>query len=264
MLRKLSIISSTLLDRAIWRIGSKLHPPKGNRRYLTYPVQILSEFGYSSASEMEEYANRLNEVNLPSEINSNFKAKRPGTFIPFVESKFDMNSPIDSWLDVLSVLYILIRCNKPTTIIETGIGEIGASSTYILQALSDNKKGRLFSIDPDKYYDVFGFHVGSGIPERLRIRHTFVRGMSQTSLSETIQNSGKIDMFLHDGDHRYRTKLYEYRTIYRNASDNAIIISDDTNDSAWDVFVFQNRLDNLSLRYGDTGFFSMAKTKSTV
>ena len=45
-----------------------------------------------------------------------------------------------------SIPYLLVRLIKPKCIVETGVSA-GVSSAYILQALQDNEKGMLYSID---------------------------------------------------------------------------------------------------------------------
>lgn len=43
-------------------------------------------------------------------------------------------------------LYTIIRIRKPDIVVETGVAQ-GVSSTFILQALEDNGRGQLYSID---------------------------------------------------------------------------------------------------------------------
>ena len=43
-------------------------------------------------------------------------------------------------------IYVLLRLLKPETTIETGV-EAGVSSSFLLQALADNNKGKLYSVD---------------------------------------------------------------------------------------------------------------------
>jgi len=49
-------------------------------------------------------------------------------------------------------LYNLIRDTRPSIVVETGVAS-GVSTAYILQALEDNRKGKLYSIDlPNQFY----------------------------------------------------------------------------------------------------------------
>ncbi len=45
-----------------------------------------------------------------------------------------------------SFLYAIVRSLKPETVLETGVAS-GLASAYILLALRQNKKGKLYSID---------------------------------------------------------------------------------------------------------------------
>ena len=42
---------------------------------------------------------------------------------------------------------------------------------------------------------------------------------------------------MHDGDHGFKTKLFEYETAYKYLNDRGVIMSDDAWDSAFDLFV---------------------------
>lgn len=55
----------------------------------------------------------------------------------------------------LPVLYLTVRLIKPETIVETGVSS-GSSSAYILRALYDNQKGKLYSIDLPPVFHVLG------------------------------------------------------------------------------------------------------------
>lgn len=56
------------------------------------------------------------------------------------------NKDVNGHLAYHLCLYVLVRTTKPKSIIETGVAG-GDSSALILQALHDNKKGKLYSID---------------------------------------------------------------------------------------------------------------------
>ena len=63
-----------------------------------------------------------------------------------------------------SYLYGICRRINPEIVVETGVS-IGTSSSFILQALEDNKKGHLYSIDlPDQRYDRGGGRLHCTIP----------------------------------------------------------------------------------------------------
>lgn len=62
-----------------------------------------------------------------------------------------------------ALVYAIVRVLKPEIVVETGVAS-GLSSAYILQALEENRKGKLYSIDlparegsyPERYSECLG------------------------------------------------------------------------------------------------------------
>ena len=122
------------------------------------------------------------------------------------------------------VLYVICRVQKPAVVVETGVAS-GVSSTFILQALGDNKKGKLFSIDlPDPNLKN---NIGWLIPKKLRPRWRLTIGRSSEELVPLLDKLGSIDMFLHDSEHSYNNMIWEYRTAWYYLSQGGILLSDD-------------------------------------
>jgi hypothetical protein len=78
----------------------------------------------------------------------------------------------------LSVLYVLTRLLKPACIVETGVSA-GVSSAYILRALEDNQKGKLYSIDLPPDTLLSGKTSGWIVPQYLRDRWSLHMGDSK-------------------------------------------------------------------------------------
>jgi len=136
--------------------------------------------------------------------------------------------PIDYSLEEQSgmFLYSLCRIVKPEIIVETGVA-YGRSSSYLLQALNDNKMGKLYSID-------FAFRpwesesmIGSAIPKNLRDRWEFVFGASSEKLYPILKRLEKIDIFLHDSLHTYKNMMFEFQTAWPFIKDKGFLLSDD-------------------------------------
>ena len=131
-------------------------------------------------------------------------------------------------------LYLIIRSLKPDTIVETGVAS-GESSTFMLQAMEDNKKGKLFSIDLPPSVDqskrkiIFPKDKSSGwiIPGNLKDRWELHEGDSGDLLLPLLQKLGTIDGFFHDSLHTYDHMMFEYKTSWDFMRNGGILFSDD-------------------------------------
>lgn len=261
--KTLKIAIGTIIDRSEAKLDRSIHKPFNNRVLLSSPTEFISKLSEQTCLAESEALSILNSINsskvleqIDTELQKNLPDSRYKALRTFRYNK--------GWISILESIYGMVRLLKPNLVVETGVGEIGMSSTYILTALEDNNKGHLYSVDPDKFYSLYGYHVGSGIPGNLRKRHTLVRDISQTSLVPLLRNIGHIDVFLHDGDHRFKTKLFEYETAYKYLNSGGVIISDDTWDSAFDLFVRKYKINGYSIKYGTNAFFSYAYIRNDV
>ena len=136
-------------------------------------------------------------------------------------------------------LYFLVRELKPEIIIETGVHR-GVSSLFILQALEDNSKGKLYSIDlPLAEYDTDSRgatksvlppeKIGVCVSKNLKKRWNLILGDSKKELPKILSSLKFIDMFLHDSKHTYEHMMWEFNTIWPSLCDNGVLVSDDTN-----------------------------------
>ena len=131
-------------------------------------------------------------------------------------------------------LYIIVRILKPDIFVETGVSG-GESSTFILQAMEDNNKGQLYSIDfPQAIVEKGlttispeGKSSGWLIPDNFKHRWHLTLGKSEEVLQPLLKKLGQIDIFFHDSLHTYKHMLFEYNTCWDYLKDNGILISDD-------------------------------------
>src|SRR2546427_5568857 len=144
-----------------------------------------------------------------------------------------------------------IACNyavchrlKPEIALETGVG-CGYSTGYILQALSDNGMGKLYSIDlPNVTYRIDegcrlsverqhadtlprGMLTGFAVPQKLRRRWDLKLGDAKVELPKLLENLGRVDFFHHDSMHTYEHMTFEYETIWPYLRAGGAIASDD-------------------------------------
>lgn len=135
-------------------------------------------------------------------------------------------------------LYSIVLTVKPELVIETGVA-CGISSSYILSALHENKKGKLISIDVES-------RAGEIVDNKLRRLWKLHIDKSQNVLP-TLGFDRKIDMFFHDSDHSYKNMMWEFEWIYPRLSEGGIIISDDIS--------FNNSIFDFAERNNEEVFF---------
>jgi len=161
---------------------------------------------------------------LDSKKNSHFPSK---------ELPYPLNSGLDDTSCLL--LYCICKIMKPEIIVETGVA-FGKSTSYILQALDENNKGTLYSIDPVTRSWQSVEMIGSMIPNRLKNRWKLIEGKSSKRLEPLLNSLGSIDIFYHDSFHTYKNMMYEFMTSWSFIKKNGILIVDDVNynDSLYD------------------------------
>jgi predicted O-methyltransferase YrrM len=123
-------------------------------------------------------------------------------------------------------LYLVVRVVKPRVIVETGV-LYGASSSYILEALAQNGRGELYSIDlgnnpqepPNDFF----------VPSHLQNRWHLIIGDSRRELPDLLERLGKIDFFHHDSLHTFEHMMWEYETAFRHLHPQGVLASDDVN-----------------------------------
>ena len=127
-------------------------------------------------------------------------------------------------------LYALCKIIKPEIVVETGVA-YGISSAYILQALHENDKGTLYSIDnvfkPWESREM----IGNAIPKNLQNRWKLTVGTSSEKLEKIFQSIEKADIFLHDSLHTYKNMLLEFQTAWPFIKNNGYLLSDDIGDN---------------------------------
>jgi hypothetical protein len=126
----------------------------------------------------------------------------------------------------LSALYILTRLLKPECIVETGVSA-GVSSAYILRALEDNQKGKLYSIDLPPDNILSGKTSGWIVPQYLRNRWSLHIGDSKKLLGPLLDSVGEIDCFIHDSLHTYEHMTWEFRTVWKHLRSGGFLLSHD-------------------------------------
>jgi hypothetical protein len=126
------------------------------------------------------------------------------------------------------ILFVLCRLIKPEIVLETGVAN-GISSAYILEALEDNNRGNLFSVDLPSVAlrTIFDRDVGWIVPEQLRHRWNLTLGKSSKILPIILPTLKKIDFSFHDSNHSYNNMMFEFRSTWPIIRDGGILACDD-------------------------------------
>jgi hypothetical protein len=139
------------------------------------------------------------------------------------------------------LLYFIVRSTKPAVVVETGVAS-GQSTGFILQAMKDNKKGKLYSIDlPFQWYTYTqgktkelhldslppGNLPGYLVPEVLKKNWKLLMGDTYKELPKLLKKLKNIDIFIHDSEHTYKTMMFEYETSWPFIKKSGLLLSDD-------------------------------------
>jgi hypothetical protein len=123
--------------------------------------------------------------------------------------------------------WCLTRHVRPAKVVETGVAR-GITSRFILEALSENCQGRLWSVDrpPMRRPDLRG-QIGAAVPTALHSRWSYVQGSSRRRLPALLNSLGEIDLFIHDSRHSERNLLYELNHARAAARRGGFLVADD-------------------------------------
>jgi hypothetical protein len=160
-------------------------------------------------------------------------------------------------------LYAACRGLNPDVVVETGVRR-GVSTAFILQALKDNDKGRLYSIDlPNVIVEGDTSNVlpgeletGGQVPDSLKgERWSLILGDSKVELPKLLSRLGEIDVFHHDSLHTYDHMLFEYREAWKYLRHGGLLLSDDAGCNS--AFVdFYSEVGARGVIIGDAGIVS--------
>ena len=130
-----------------------------------------------------------------------------------------------------------IRHLCPSVVVETGVAR-GATSQVILEALSLNGAGHLWSIDlPHPFAPELHWETAAAVPGRKHERWTYVHGSSRRRLPDLLAQLGEIDLFLHDSLHTSRNMSFEMHHAWSRLRAGGLMLVDDVYNRAFRDFV---------------------------
>ncbi|QLH09709.1 class I SAM-dependent methyltransferase [Candidatus Nitrosotenuis sp. DW1] len=207
-----------------------------------------------SQHAIEDFSKNTAEVQ--SHIGSFFDKLKNETY-PSKKKPYPLEYTLDNKSGLF--LYILCKIIRPEKIVETGVA-YGLSSMYILQALFENKKGTLYSIDsvftPWQSKEM----IGSAIPSHLRKNWKLILGSSSEKLKETLSALGPLDIFFHDSLHTYKNMTFEFDTAWPFIIKNGFLISDDiSGNNAFHDFYSKIDMEPFVLPQNEKSFLGILK-----
>src|SRR5258708_14321498 len=115
-------------------------------------------------------------------------------------------------LDLARFCYAVCRVLSPKIVVETGVA-YGVTTYFVLQALGENKQGRLWSIDLPPLAPKSDRSTGLFVPRDLTGIWTLQRGASPRHLPELLERLVGIDLFIHTTLHTYPNMTWEFQPV---------------------------------------------------
>lgn len=164
----------------------------------------------------------------------------------------------------IHLLYDCVKLLKVQNVIETGVA-YGWSSLAILKALSQNKKGKLFSVDMPYPRKKNESDVGIVVPQDLRKNWTLIRRPDNPGIIIALKKAGgKIDLCHYDSDKSWWGRHYAYPILWKSLSPNGLFISDDIEDNLYfSEFVEKNSLNFAVVEFDGKFIGLIRKEKNT-
>ena len=216
--------------------------------------QLLKVFFPDYSYSIDDLRNETN--NLQNHVHDFFNKLKFETY-PSKKKPYPLEYTLHNQSGLF--LYILCKIIKPNIVLETGVA-YGLSSMYILQALFENKKGTLYSIDsvfsPWQSKEM----IGSAIPLHLRENWKLIFGSSSEKLKDTLNTLGSLDIFFHDSLHTYKNMQFEFKTAWPLLNKNGFLVSDDiSGNNAFHDFYSKMNLESFILPQNEKSFLGIIK-----
>lgn len=192
-------------------------------RYHQQSVERVAELTGVSRAELQGFRRELATSPLPDLLIQR------GAGLPFT-SEFPQ----------AALLYLLVRSQRPRTVIETGVRP-GYTTAWILAALDANGDGTLHSLGPGptghRIQSVRDVTVGQFVPPALRSRWTLVLGNTEDNLRELLAQERPVDLFLSDNGPDADRARFELHSAWSALSPRGILLAHHADASpAWADF----------------------------
>ncbi len=127
----------------------------------------------------------------------------------------------------IRAIWCLVRHLNATKVIETGVAH-GVTSRFVLEGLARNGGGHLWSIDlPPQTISAVHSEIGVAVDGSMADGWTYIRGSSRRHLRRLLQDTGMIDLFIHDSWHSEYNMLFEMHAAWPRIRPGGAMVVDD-------------------------------------
>jgi hypothetical protein len=159
----------------------------------------------------------------------------------------------DSEQSLARAAWCAVLHQRPSVVVETGVAR-GVTSRVVLEALTRNDRGRLWSIDlPHLFEKHLHVQTGAAVPRSFRWRWAYIKGSSRRRLPLLLRTLGHVDLFIHDSLHTARNTRFEMEQALRMLRPGGIMLVDDisTHQAFFDFARDFPRVDTLVCPHSD-------------
>jgi hypothetical protein len=116
---------------------------------------------------------------------------------------------------------------RPEVVIETGVAH-GVTSRIVLEALRQNDKGHLWSIDlPFPFDRRLRVETGTVVTDACRDRWSYLEGSSKQRLPSLVAKVGHVQVFIHDSLHTAANTVFEMEQVAAAMPPGGVMLVDD-------------------------------------
>jgi len=124
-------------------------------------------------------------------------------------------------------VWCAVRHTRPAVVIETGVAR-GVTSRIVLEALTRNDLGHLWSIDlPFPFDSRLHAQTGVAVTDACRGRWSYLEGSSRQRLPPLVADVGHVELFIHDSLHTARNTAFEADQVASAMPSGSVMVIDD-------------------------------------
>lgn len=164
----------------------------------------------------------------PDELMVDIRAVLAGKGLGYGRRTYGIYSDADSSL--CRAVWCTVVHTRPEVVIETGVAH-GVTSRIVLEALRQNERGHLWSIDlPHPFDRRLHAQTGAAVTDACRARWSYLEGSSRQRLPPLLAKVGHVETFIHDSLHTARNTAFEMNQAASAMPPGGVILVDDISD----------------------------------